>query len=174
MHFSSIIITNTGWLLDKPRERARAKNAFETARSTASLYLESAQTVAFHHFPVVPRARTTLILTHRRRTHINASTHSTVVIPENSDRLEDRPGRARERVQFFTMRRTFASAFPGSCVMYSRYIDIIQCVSQCVCVCVCVCFYIYVFLSLSLCMSVLCVYVCVCVCVCVCTRMSVL
>lgn len=25
MHFSSIIITNTGWLLDKPRERARAK-----------------------------------------------------------------------------------------------------------------------------------------------------
>lgn len=41
MHFSSIIITNTGWLLDKPRERARAKKRIRDRRDRLHLSISS-------------------------------------------------------------------------------------------------------------------------------------
>lgn len=66
-----------------PCERARAKKyAFGTARSTASISSRRRKLFAFHPLYRISREDDVKSWTHRKRTHINASTHSTVVISE--------------------------------------------------------------------------------------------
>lgn len=77
MHFSSIIITNTGWLLDKPRERARAKKRIRDRRDRLHLSISSRRKLSrFITFRRASREDDVKSRSHRR-THINARVHTT-------------------------------------------------------------------------------------------------
>lgn len=155
MHFSSIIITNTGWLLDKPRERARAKKRIRDRRDRLHLSISSRRKLSrFITFRRASREDDVKSRSHRR-THIDARVHTTRwrenTNERNSDRLELDPRVwccARTIAEDARRADSFCiSTYPRSCVMYSRHIRYYICVgSAYVCVCVLyICFtYVYV------------------------------
>lgn len=154
MHFSSIIITNTGWLLDKPRERARAKKTHSRpTRSTTSLYLESAQAVRVSSLFVVPRARTMVINPVRigAHTHKRASTHNTMdgeYERKNSDRLEFKTPAYKVRAYNCwrcARPRTLGIYIPEIVRNVLSTYSILHMCELCVCVCVSVYMFTYVY-----------------------------
>lgn len=121
MHFSSIIITNTGWLLDKPRERARAKTQFETCEIDyyISLSRVGASCRVSSVSPLCTCTRDDVDPNASARTHINASTHNTVIRSEFGQTRSRPCARARTIVENAS---NFCICIPGVVRnVFSRY-----------------------------------------------------
>ena len=147
MHFSSIIITNTGWLLDKPRERARAKKRIRDWRDRLHLSISSRRKLSrFITFRRASHEDDVKIPIASAHTHRRASTHNTMVITNErirTDSLSSRPTRA---YNYWRYVRTFCIYIPeivrNVLSTYRYYI----CVSSGMCGYIYIYIYIYIYM----------------------------
>lgn len=110
MHFSSIIITNTGWLLDKPRERARAKKRIRDRRDRLHLSISSRRKLS--RFITFRRASRDVKSRSHQRTHINARVHTTRWWIRTKESGQTQSIDPRAHVQLLKMRADFCIYIP--------------------------------------------------------------